>query len=122
MAHGSYAVVGGNIEAQYDYNNGASTAVLVRINLQKNATTVVSVGVARPKFGASAVSGHNVVLSGTGGAPTRHYLVLNSTNTSPLTANWTCVATSFFDGLGNFAFTNIVSAMPSQGFYRLQVP
>ena len=43
MAHGTYTASSGTIESQYDYNKGTSTAVLVKMNIRSNATTVVSV-------------------------------------------------------------------------------
>lgn len=79
-------------------------------------------GLARPKFGALAVSGHNLVLSGTGGAPARSYLVLNSTSASLSTPNWSCLATNLFDDIGSFVFTNPLATAPAQRFFRLQMP
>ena len=48
MAHGAYTATNGTIETQYDYNNGASTAVLVKMDILSNATTLVSVGQTNP--------------------------------------------------------------------------
>jgi hypothetical protein len=43
MTRGAYTVSNGTVEAQYDYNNGASTAVLVKMTIRSNATTTVSI-------------------------------------------------------------------------------
>jgi hypothetical protein len=43
MPKGKYRATGGEVEAQYDYANGTKTAVLVKINILKNATTSASV-------------------------------------------------------------------------------
>jgi hypothetical protein len=125
MAHGVYIAAGGTIEAQYDYNNGSNTAVLVKINVHKNATTQVSVRaapVAAPRFGAATVSGSHLVLSGTGGVPGNQYCALSSSNLVLPVGNWASVATSSFDGVGDFIFTNALTpAMPRQ-FFRLRTP
>lgn len=42
MKKGSYRVIGGDVEAQYDYAEGTKAAVLVKVNINKNATTLVS--------------------------------------------------------------------------------
>lgn len=126
MAHGAYTATGGTVEAQYDYNNGSNTAVLARLNLRSNATTLVSVQlmgpVSKPRFAAPSVSQGNLILRGTGGAPASPYYVLNSSNVALLPADWSCVATNLFDSSGNFAFTNAIVPAPSRRFFRLQVP
>ncbi len=43
MPRGTYAVSNGTVEAQYDYNSGASTAVPVKMTILSNATTTVSI-------------------------------------------------------------------------------
>jgi hypothetical protein len=43
MNHGNYIVAGGDIEAQYDYAGGTKTAVVVKVNIIKNAVTTVSI-------------------------------------------------------------------------------
>ena len=43
MNRGDYRVAGGVIEAQYDYAGGAKTAVVVKVNVVKNAVTTVSI-------------------------------------------------------------------------------
>jgi len=66
--------------------------------------------------------GGSVVISGTSGNSGGTYRVLTSTNiVSPVT-NWTSIATNFFDGAGNFSFTNAVTAGSPQRFYLLRVP
>lgn len=43
LKHGEYAVNGGTILSQYDYNNGRNTAVLVKVNIKNSSGTTVSV-------------------------------------------------------------------------------
>lgn len=43
MTKGSYLVTGGEVLAQYDYDNGTKTAVLVQANIRKNAVTRISI-------------------------------------------------------------------------------
>ncbi len=122
MAHAPYSVTGGEIEAQYDYGNGSSTAVLVKANLRKKALTTVTIARASPRFGASAVSADNLILSGAGGAPVGQYLVLTSSNAALPVADWTRMATNSFDAGGNFAFTNSPRLGSPGQFFRLLIP
>ena len=50
-----------------------------------------------------------------------NYYVLTSTNVGAPLANWLRLATNQFDGVGGFIFTNAVSPLTPQLFYRLQL-
>jgi autotransporter-associated beta strand protein len=85
--------------------------------------TLTVVGSALPAtFGRSIVSGTNLTLVGSGGVPNGTYRLYSTTNlTTPLT-NWSEVATSNFDGSGNFSYpTNINTNIPST-FYLIETP
>jgi predicted MPP superfamily phosphohydrolase len=126
MAHGTYVARGGNLEAQYDDAGGSRTAVLVQVNLQKNATTTVTVEGAnpasRPQFSKPLLTRSNLVLNGTGGPPGGQYCLQHSTNLAPPVGPWTSVATNLFDPAGNFALTNTIAPAVPQRFFRLRVP
>jgi hypothetical protein len=64
--------------------------------------------------------GTNVVVSGINGIPNGQYYLLSSANIATPLANWSRVATNFFNGSGGFSFTN--SATSPQRFFVLLVP
>ena len=97
------------------YNYALSTNTSGQVNLLVSPVTP-------PSFGQSVLAGGSLILSGTGGTPGADYYMLTSTNVVLPLANWLRLATNQFDGSGNFAFTNTVSAGTPQLFYRLQVP
>ncbi|HBG26100.1 MAG: hypothetical protein A2Y10_00465 [Planctomycetes bacterium GWF2_41_51] len=43
MKKGNYRLIGGDIEAQYDYAGGTKTAVVAKVNIRKNTTSSVSI-------------------------------------------------------------------------------
>jgi hypothetical protein len=43
MAKGNYKITGGEKLAQYDYDNGTKTALLVKVNIKNNSNTTVSI-------------------------------------------------------------------------------
>jgi len=47
--------------------------------------------------------------------------VLKATNVAQPLSQWRFIITNYFDGLGNFRFTNAADPNVPQGFYRLQV-
>lgn len=77
---------------------------------------------ASPTIRSIAISGSQIVLSGTnntGSAGTYH--VLTSTNLVLPVTNWTVLTNGSFDGNGNFSSTN-ATGTNAQRFYLLQVP
>ena len=80
------------------------------------------VGSAVPKFGNVALSGTNVVISGTGGPANATYWVLASTNVALPLTSWTPLLTNQFNVSGNFIFTNAITPAVPLRFYILQVP
>ena len=82
---------------------------------------VVDAAPPAPEIESVTVSGNNIVISGTGGAPGGTYYVLTSTNVALPLADWTRVTTNLFDGAGNFSATNAVDPNAPQRFYLLQL-
>jgi hypothetical protein len=67
-----------------------------------------------------STSGGNLVFSGTGGTAGGSYEILAATNlTTPLT-NWMVLATTNFDGSGNFHATNAINSGMPQRFYTIK--
>jgi len=76
-----------------------------------------------PVFSAvNLVGGNQLVLSGGGGLANGIYYELTSTNVALPLNLWQRIATNQFDGGGNFAVTNPVTAGPGQQFFLLQTP
>jgi hypothetical protein len=69
-----------------------------------------------------AVSGTNLVLSGTGGPPGNNCYILSSTNVALPLSLWQRLATNSFDASGNVIFTAPRPPGAPKVFYRLQVP
>ncbi len=70
-----------------------------------------------------SASGGGFVASGTNNAgPGGTYHVIVSTNLLLSKANWTVLTNGNFDSKGNFSFTNAISPMNAELFYRLRVP
>jgi hypothetical protein len=76
----------------------------------------------QPVIGSIAVSGGNLIFSGTGGTTNGSYFVLTSTNLAAPLANWIPVATNTFDASGNFSATNAVNSNSTQQYYLLKLP
>jgi autotransporter-associated beta strand protein len=66
--------------------------------------------------------GTNMIISGSGGASNGVYFVLSSTNMALPWTNWTMTGGSnWFDGNGNFNFTNVVSHQYPAQFFALSL-
>ena len=74
-----------------------------------------------PEIEGVAVTGGNIIFSGTGGAPNGTYYVLISTNVALPLANWSRATTNLFDATGAFSVTNAVNPNVPQQFYVLQL-
>jgi uncharacterized repeat protein (TIGR03806 family) len=74
-----------------------------------------------PGFNTSALSGTNLVLSGTNGWPGQLYYLLASTNIALPRSQWIPIATNPFDPSGNFIFTNPANPSTPALFYLLQL-
>jgi autotransporter-associated beta strand protein len=91
-------------------------------NLITNGTLkVASAFVPRPYISSIAVSGTNIIVSGTNQTAGGNYYVLTSTNITLAVANWTSILTQSFNGV-NFSFTNSFNPAESQRFFLLQLP
>jgi autotransporter-associated beta strand protein len=76
----------------------------------------------QPEIGAISLTGTDVTINGTGGAPGAAYHVLTSTNVAVPLINWTPIATNLFDASGNFHFTAPVDPAQPQRFFLLRLP
>jgi len=74
-----------------------------------------------PFINTVALSGTNLIVSGTNGAQNGNYYILTSTNLALSPTNWLRTSTNPFKANGNFIFTNPVDPGQSQLFYLLQV-
>jgi UDP-2,3-diacylglucosamine pyrophosphatase LpxH len=127
MARGAYTATGGEVEAQYDYANGTKSAVLVKVNLAKNAITQVSVKPRTPQppsVAQAAILNNQFVLGGTGhsGDAGLPYYILSSTNAVAPLAEWRKISTNYFAPDNSFRWTNTLTPGESRRFLRLQVP
>ena len=87
-----------------------------------NTNGVLSiVALTPPTIAGVQLSGGNLIISGVGGVGNWPYLVLSTTNLSA--AQWTPVATNYFDASGNFSLTltNVGGFVRPQLFYKLQL-
>ena len=67
------------------------------------------------------MSGTNLVITGSGGAPGVVYCMLAGTNLASSVNSWVPVATNVFDANGHFSCTNAVDTNLTQQFYILQL-
>ena len=72
----------------------------------------------KPGISSVALSGGNMVLSGTNGTPGGTYYVLTSTDLTIPLSSWTSVATNVFDGGGHFFYT--AGATNAQRFFAIK--
>jgi hypothetical protein len=84
--------------------------------------TLVVGGPPPPYIVTAAISGTDLVLSGTNGPSGGAYSLLASTNLALPLTNWSLVGTGQFDAAGNFVLTNSLTPGTPQQFFRLQVP
>jgi autotransporter-associated beta strand protein len=82
---------------------------------------VVSTVVPVPAINSFALSGTNLIFSGTNGPNSGTFHVLTSTNVALPLSNWTSIATGAFSPTGTFSVTNAVGVNPSQ-FFLIEVP
>jgi hypothetical protein len=88
----------------------------------QTATGTITILPARPTMAQPSLQAGNLILSGAGGPANGTYYVLTSTNIALPVAQWTPIATNFFDGSGAFSFTNSAPPANPQQFYLLQTP
>jgi autotransporter-associated beta strand protein len=72
-----------------------------------------------PAIGQIAITGTNLIITGSGGIPGWNYCVLTATNLAA--PNWLPAATNQFDADGNFMLTNPISSESPQIYFRLQL-
>jgi len=70
----------------------------------------------------TALSGTNLIMSGTGGVATSGYTIVTTTNLSTPLTNWTVWTTGTFDGGGNFNVTNLIDPAAPQSFFNVRQP
>jgi hypothetical protein len=92
-------------------------------NLTNSTSVTLVVGGPPASFITTvAISGTNLVLSGTNGPVNGSYSLLASTNLTVPISNWTQVSTGAFDANGNFALTNALDSALPHRFFRLRAP
>jgi len=74
-----------------------------------------------PAFGSVTLANGNLAVSATGGIPYDPCYLLTCTNLPAAPADWSCVATNYFDASGTASFTNAVPPAEPQRYFRLQV-
>ncbi len=99
----------------------ASGLVWDTASLVSNGTLNVAIA-PRPVISSFAISGGNLLLSGTNGVPNAGCYLLGSTNLMLPVAQWTRIATNTFGANGSLAITNAVNLAAPQQFYMLQLP
>jgi hypothetical protein len=90
-------------------------------NLAVNGTIIVAAILPPPSFNSIMISGGNVSLVATNGAPNGPLVVLTSTNLTVPFANWTPIDTNVFDGSGSYSLSPAVDPNAPQAFYLLSV-
>ncbi|HEX5219931.1 MAG TPA: autotransporter-associated beta strand repeat-containing protein [Verrucomicrobiae bacterium] len=75
-----------------------------------------------PLIGSVSIINGEIVVTGTGGTPGGTYHVVTTTNLTLPMLQWLPIATNTFDGGGNFAFTNAVSLVEEQQYFRVRLP
>jgi fibronectin-binding autotransporter adhesin len=90
--------------------------------LTVNGTIKVVPGASGPTISGVALSGTDLIVSGTNGPANGQYVVISSTDIGLPRSSWTPVVTNTFDGSGNFAFTNAVSPITPRRFFTIQLP
>ena len=93
----------------------------VNPNGSTNSLPVPAVVMSSPHISNAQVANGNFIFSGTGGKPNSAYYILTSTNLALPLAQWTPVATNYFDSGGNFAATNPISSNQQQSFYLIRL-
>jgi hypothetical protein len=73
-----------------------------------------------PQISGVTMTGTNLIVTGTGGAPGLTFYVSSSTSLAPSATNWNIISTNTFDGEGGLSFTSPILAN-AQGFYRVSV-
>jgi T5SS/PEP-CTERM-associated repeat protein len=76
----------------------------------------------QPRFANIALSGTNVIISGTNGLPNASYAVLAATNVALPLSNWMSLFTNQFGAAGEFSLTNAIAPDEPQRFFHLRTP
>jgi hypothetical protein len=75
-----------------------------------------------PGFGSIALSGPNIILSGTNGTPGTSFAILTATNIILPSSLWTTQAVGTFLIDGIFSYTNALNRGEPMRFYRIKTP
>lgn len=82
---------------------------------------VFAVPTPAPAIGSSVTVDGNLLINTTGGIAYDACYLLTCTNFPPAPADWTCVATNYFDAGGVTSFTNAIPANEPQRYFKVQV-
>src|SRR5882724_6641594 len=88
---------------------------------QVNSGKLKVAAASQPVINSIAISGSNLIFSGTNGVANGNYVVLASTNLATPSINWTALFTNTFGTNGVFRATNAISPGNPQQFYRIQL-
>jgi autotransporter-associated beta strand protein len=91
-------------------------------DLVANGTLSIALGNDHPQISQIALTGTNLIWSGSGGAAAAIFSVLSSTNLLRPLTNWEVIANGIFDTNGNFTLTNGLAPPFSQQFFLLRIP
>jgi hypothetical protein len=87
---------------------------------QLNSGVLSVVSASGPLFTSIAVSGGNIIMSGSGGSAGGTFYVITATNVvTPLT-NWVVLSTNSYDSSGNFSVTNPISVGTPRRFFGIK--
>ena len=76
----------------------------------------------QPGFANIALSGTNVIISGTNGSPNASFAVLAATNVALPLSNRVSLLTNQFGAAGELSFTNAIAPNEPRRFFRLRTP
>ncbi len=89
--------------------------------LGSGVVSIVSMPTPSPAM-AMTMGANGMVFSGSNGVPGWPYYLLASTNLNAPFSNWAPLMSNWFDGNGNFVFTNNAGSNGLQQFFILQLP
>lgn len=118
---------GSNANVTHAYSTPGTYTVSLTVTGKGGANTSTHVGyitaskAPAPLFGAPALSGGGLILSGTGGSASVQYRILTTTNLTLPQASWTPVWTNVFAPDGSYRYTNS-PLINGAGFFQLVSP
>src|SRR6185436_5670513 len=75
-----------------------------------------------PRMTGISLSGTELLLSGSNGAPNQTYYLRASPDLALPVVDWSIISTGMFDASGSFTLTSPIEPSAPQSFYLLQLP